>query len=284
MRFAIKFAYDGTKFSGSQRQTNQDNVRTVEGEILQCLLEQQVVPDQKKSKLQLASRTDAGVSALGNVMALDTDFELEEVLSILNSKLGNCWFWSAVEVDSEFNPKFAKLRWYRYHLFNYDEHFLTEQKKNNVKEKIDIEKLSIISKQFMGKHDFTNFAKPQLDDTVRAIDTIDIEQKDNWLYIDIKAQSFLWNQIRRMLSAWLKFVQDEVTFNELVSALNAPDSSAPHDFGLAAPEPLVLMDVQYDFEFRTDRRLLKKTRKRILNQWRKVMLKQNLLDYLLKEV
>ena len=284
MRYAVKFGYDGTKFSGSQRQPKQSNVRTVEGEILDCLLEYQVVPNPKFARLQLASRTDAGVSALGNVLAVDTDFELEELLNIMNSNLSNCWFYAAAMVNSDFKPRYANGRWYRYHLFISDEPGRSGRASSKLTHPIDVETLSSITDMFCGEHDFCNFAKPQLEDTVRTIDSITLEPVDDWLLIDFKAQSFLWNQIRRLVSAWLKFVHDELSYDQLNNALTNPDHAHPQDFGMAPPEPLVLMDVQYDIKFKVDNKILKKTKTRIINQWQKVSLKRRLLEYLLEEL
>ena len=91
MRYAIKFAYDGTKFSGSQRQTHSE-LKTVEGEIIDCLIKHKVITNTKSSKFQVASRTDTGVSALGNVLAINSDYKQENILNILNSKMEYCWF------------------------------------------------------------------------------------------------------------------------------------------------------------------------------------------------
>ncbi len=69
MRVAIKFAYDGKNFSGYARQPGQ---RTIEQALLDILIEQRIFQDTKMSCFRTASRTDKGVSALGNVCAFDT--------------------------------------------------------------------------------------------------------------------------------------------------------------------------------------------------------------------
>src|SRR5947209_4856148 len=68
MRVALKIAYDGGAFFGHQRQPDR---RTVEGECLAALRAGKVVRDPLESFFRSASRTDRGVSAVGDVIAFD---------------------------------------------------------------------------------------------------------------------------------------------------------------------------------------------------------------------
>ena len=70
MRLALKLAYDGRKFHGFARQPGLD---TVEGTILATLKHQGYITALSQAKLRVASRTDKGVSALGNVMVVEID-------------------------------------------------------------------------------------------------------------------------------------------------------------------------------------------------------------------
>jgi tRNA pseudouridine38-40 synthase len=264
MRYAVKFAYDGTKFSGSQRQPRQ-NIRTVEGDIIDYLIKHQIINDHKSSKFQVASRTDTGVSALGNVLTFNSDFTAKDILNILNSRVDDCWFYGICQVDENFKPRFAKSRWYRYYSFK--------------DKKIDFEKLKSIIELFIGEHDFRNFAKPGIENTLRTIDTIEIENRDRWIIFDLKAPGFLWNQVRRLVSGWIQYAKGEIKREELEGAINNPDKS--FDFGLAAAEPLVLMDVEYDFEFEINKKNLRKTKAKLINEWQGLFLKSEFFNQLL---
>ena len=72
----LKFAYDGTKFFGYQRQKD---IPTVEGSVLQVLRKFGIA-----NNLKSASRTDRGVSALGNVIQLHTSMDPMDVIGILS--------------------------------------------------------------------------------------------------------------------------------------------------------------------------------------------------------
>ena len=84
-RVAVKIAYLGEDFSGSQIQPASRNLRTVQGEMLEKLLLIDHVPEDRID-LKFASRTDAGVSALGNVVAFYTEFgDNDTLLRAINS-------------------------------------------------------------------------------------------------------------------------------------------------------------------------------------------------------
>ena len=58
----------------------QPKLRTVEGEIIKALTNSKIITDEKNAELKVASRTDKVVSAVGNVVTLNTDFRKEEIL------------------------------------------------------------------------------------------------------------------------------------------------------------------------------------------------------------
>ena len=111
MRYALKFAYDGSEFEGYARQSDG---KTIEDEILLAMKQLGIIEYASTSKFQSASRTDRGVHAAGNVIAINTGFDKEALIPALNSKLDNIEFWALAAVDDDFNARHAKERWYRY--------------------------------------------------------------------------------------------------------------------------------------------------------------------------
>ena len=81
-RIKLTVAYDGTNYSGFQIQ---NNASTIEGELKKCL----TALLQEEVELIGASRTDAGVHALGNVAVFDTDTRIpaEKISYALNVRL-----------------------------------------------------------------------------------------------------------------------------------------------------------------------------------------------------
>jgi len=212
----LKFAYDGTKFHGFQRQLDEI---TVEGEIIKVLKKFGYDTDIKS-----ASRTDRGVSALGNVIKINAD-EPERLIGILNSHLKHIYFYGYSEMDV--NPRHAIMRWYRYHLpdFGYD-----------------MERMQNCANVFIGEHDFRHFTKEK-EKTVLSIYSINVQKFCNVIAVDFKAQRYVWNLIRRIVAAIIKCAEG-VKFDDDIF-------EKPNNFGLAPPEPLILMDVKYGFPFKT---------------------------------
>ncbi len=219
MRIALKFAYDGTKFRGYARQSE---VKTVEGEILRALDK----IGARHLRFRCASRTDKGVSALGNVIAFDTNFRAEEICSALNANLEDIYFFGYARAPLEFNPRYAEERWYRYHLHG----------------RHDISLFGKIADLFVGEHDFSSFARMEEGrNPIRKVKAVSISKEDDFTTIDIKAQSFLWQMVRRMVGAMLSVEKGDRTIEDVERAINGERII----FGIAPPEPLFLMDVRY---------------------------------------
>src|SRR5438132_8052923 len=115
MRIALKIAYDGRSFFGYQRQPDR---RTVEGECIAALRSAKIIRDPKEAFFRSASRTDRGVSAVGNVIAFNTSLSAGAAIGAFNDRVRNVWGWAATEVADSFHPRHALERWYRYHLFS----------------------------------------------------------------------------------------------------------------------------------------------------------------------
>jgi len=230
MRVALKFAYDGKHFSGYARQPGQ---RTVEQELLDQLIGRKILGDAKTSCFRTASRTDRGVSALGNVCAFDTTCSKEKILSKLTEDLSDVFIYGVQSVEPGFYPRHATRREYRYYL-----------KRND----LDVDALLSAAGLFTGEHNFQNFARVEpLKKPVRTIDNIVIVEKQDFLILDFYAQTFLWNQIRRIVSALEKRGKGVLSNEQIHAALEHPEQKI--DFQMAAPEPLILKDVVYDFSF-----------------------------------
>ena len=230
MRVALKFAYVGRNFYGYARQPN---LRTVEGEIIKILTNLELITDTKTSEFRSASRTDKGVSSLGNVIAFNVDAFKKNILDKLNENNKEILFYGYKKVDDDFFPRYAKTRHYSYYLINKD---------------LDIKKIVDTLSLFVGEHDFSNFARVEPDkNPIRTIDNITVEEFENFLIIDFFAPNFLWNQIRRIISAAEKVELGKISNEDIENALEHPEEKV--DFGLASANPLILTNINFGFEF-----------------------------------
>ena len=242
-RFAIKIAYLGQNFRGFQRQKT--GIKTVEGAIADTLKKLGILDTLAKARYSAAGRTDAGVHALGQVIAFDTTRTVIH-LGELNQFLPDDIFaWAIAKVGSNFNARHsAKRRTYKYFL-------------PYTGERIDLMEKSLTN--FEGTHDFEKYCKkPDMlssgnpRSTIQTIDKASMEllPKEELLQFTFTSQSFLWNQVRKMVS----MIQDvgrevhslEILKQSLQPALNIPKGGIRP----ASPDGLVLYEVYYpDIKF-----------------------------------
>jgi tRNA pseudouridine38-40 synthase len=241
MRVAIKIAYDGRAFYGHQRQPDR---RTVEGECIAALRSSKIIRSAKDAFFRSASRTDRGVSALGNVIAFDTSLDLDAVLGAFNDRARGVWAWSASNVPPGFHPRHATRRWYRYFLLS----------------DVAASELRKAGEPFIGTHDFRAFSSEPVT-APRTIERVDVLADDGMTLVDVRAPSFLRGMVRRIVAAMLAYARGDVRLDDLHRAL----LGQMRDFGMVPPEPLVLMDVEYDLPFRT---ILKP---KVRDEWREAM-------------
>ena len=229
-RVAIKIAYLGKDFCGSQYQPG---LRTVVGDIITDL---QTISPEKSAEwfdIKPSSRTDAGVNALENVVAVNTEFsDNMTLLKALNSVSKSIFYRAAANVDTNFNPRFADARVYRYIVPS---------------DGIDIEKVKECARLFLGEHDFARFCKVYEDKTtVTDIKRIDVIEKPGCIELTFESQFFLWNMIRKISAALISVGGGNRDIDDVKAALDGADIS----FGTARPDALTLMQVRYrDIEF-----------------------------------
>jgi len=253
MRFALKIYYDGRDFYGSQYQPEK---RTVEGMLRKALLRLRI----NFKRICFAGRTDRLVSALGNVCCIDIDKKSAKRMApkILNAVLpSDIRVLGVKKVKSDFNPRFAEERVYKY--------FLKDGK-------YSIRKMKKAAKLFEGERDFSNFSaieksgkKAKAKNPVRKISRIEIEEKNGFLIITFYAQSFLRQMVRRIVAALIMAGRGEISQKELKNYFEKDaESRAKKLFLPAKAENLVLWDVKYDFDFKHEKysmlKLLEKIR------------------------
>ena len=174
-RILLRVAYDGTNYHGWQLQPN---AATIEGELNRavCALtgEEIVVTG--------ASRTDAGVHALGNVAVFDTTSRIpaEKFSYALNQRLPeDIVIQSSKQVADDFHPRHCDCRkTYEYDILNRT--FPLPAYRNTayfLYGTLNIEAMRRACQAFLGEHDFASFcaAGAQVQTTVRTIYSLEVE-------------------------------------------------------------------------------------------------------------
>ncbi|WP_122090222.1 tRNA pseudouridine(38-40) synthase TruA [Halalkalicoccus subterraneus] len=230
---AFRVAYDGTPYYGFQRQPD---VETVEGTLFRALDRLVGFEGAKPDGYAAAGRTDRGVSALFQTVG----FEAPEWLTpaAFNSELpGHIRVWAAADARSGFHARYdARSREYTYLLHAPD---------------IDIDRLRAALAELPGTHDFHNLT-PEDGETTRAIWDARAERDGSFVAITLRADSFLQRLVRRLVSLVSAVAAGERDPTFLDRALSEERLSGPEGIASAPPEPLVLTDVAYGFEFAVD--------------------------------
>lgn len=174
-RILLRVAYDGTNYHGWQLQPN---AATIEGELNRALCaltgEEIVVTG--------ASRTDAGVHALGNVAVFDTTSRIpaEKFSYALNQRMPeDIVIQSSKQVADDFHPRHCDCRkTYEYDILNRT--FPLPAYRNTayfLYGTLNIEAMRRACQAFLGEHDFASFcaAGAQVQTTVRKIYSLEVE-------------------------------------------------------------------------------------------------------------
>ncbi len=253
----IRIEYDGTNFSGWQKQPK---ARTVLGEIEHVLkyIAMEDVP------IHGTSRTDAGVHALGQCASFTWNCPMpaEKLPEVMNRRFGaggtgrsgapgDIHILSAEVMDDEFHARYScKGKTYRYiidktgDIFRRNHAFQYPQASN-----LDIEKMREAASHIVGTHDFkcfeTSGGTPR-ESTVRTVYSLDIEAADDGIAIEITGDGFLYNMVRIIVGTLIEVGIGTKTPDELIDIL-ASRSRSNAGF-TAPPQGLYLKEIFFGDE------------------------------------
>jgi tRNA pseudouridine38-40 synthase len=224
--------------------------RTIEGVLEAALTESLRHP----VTLSCAGRTDRGVHAVGQVVAVDADashFDAHALGRALNRKLGP---EIAVDQIEEAGPTFdARLsctgRSYRYHVLNRPVGDpLRRHATWHVAEPLDLEAMNAAAQQLIGLHDFTAFSKKNksrpTEVFLRRVHSVEWLRIDDIVRFDITANAFTHQMVRSLVGMLVAIGLGRREVEDLGEVLRGLDRSvAPSP---APPTGLVLWQAHYD--------------------------------------
>lgn len=225
--FKLTVAYDGTDFAGWQVQLKHKTVAS-------CLQNAFYRTFNQKISLLGASRTDAGVHALGQIAKFKANLKLNDnkILEIWNRRLPKSILIRKLEkVSPDFHPhKNVLQKTYYYNIFiqrplpfiaryGWLYHFINL---------VDMQKFDKALQLYIGEHDFASFCKIEEKNksTIKTIDSITLAklEKFNVIQVKIKGKSFLRFQIRRMIGYALDVARKKtMPLDYLKDILNHPN-------------------------------------------------------------
>ncbi len=241
-RFKLYIEYDGTRYSGWQKQ---HNAKTVQGTLIKIASE---VLNDNKPDIQGSGRTDSGVHALCQVAHLEAKTMLapEIIRMKLNDKLPKDI--NILEVEKA-NPKFharhdALSRSYIYQISRRRTSFA----KNYVwwiKDKLDFPKMESAAKLFTGMNDFASFTDDDSREksTKVLIENIALKEEGDLILIRVTGSHFIWKMVRRMVGVLAEIGRGKLSEKDLVYFLHNY-SNVPAKL-TAPPSGLFLEKIMY---------------------------------------
>lgn len=224
-RYAVKVYYDGRGYFGFQPQKG---LPTVGGTILDALKASGLVEDPSRAGLQAASRTDRGVSALGQTVSFTTweRFTLGRLNAYLPEDI-QAWAWAKVPLN--FNPRKEALR--RRYLY------VAPHQGEDLKCMVEASSL------------FTS--EKTLEFGFKPLESIRISLNRGFISLTFTSKSFTRGLVRRLTTILLKAGREKLKLESLYSLLRGEGfkrfSSPP-----APAHSLTLLEAEYNLPFQVD--------------------------------
>ncbi|GHA38719.1 tRNA pseudouridine(38-40) synthase TruA [Photobacterium aphoticum] len=247
MRIALGIEYDGTKYSGWQRQSHADSVQERLEKALSKIANHPV-------EVQCAGRTDAGVHGTGQVVHFDTDMSRKMVAWTMgaNANLPKdiAVRWAA-EVNDDFHARFtATARRYRYIIYNHAlRPAILGSGVSHYHGELDEKAMHEGAQYLLGERDFTSFraAHCQSRSPWRNMMHINVSRQGHFVIIDIKANAFVHHMVRNITGSLIKVGHGEEKPEWMQWLMEQKDRSLAG--ATAKAEGLYLVDVDYPAEF-----------------------------------
>lgn len=245
MRFLIKFSYDGTNYSGYQKQPG---LNTIEGKLEEALTK---INNGVKTTITSTGRTDKKVHALSQYGHADikvsiTEYKLKRALNsnlpedihVIDTKIVNDNFHARYNVAEKTYKYIMNLGEYnpieRNYVFQYNY-------------KLNINAMKKAIKYFKGTHDFRAFVtdNKEKENCIRTITETNIEEDNNKLTITFTGNGFMRYQVRNMVGILIKVGENKLEPNKIKEIIESKDRLKA---GKTAPaEGLYLVDVKFNW-------------------------------------
>lgn len=243
MRLALIIEYEGTRYRGFQRQAN---APTIQGELERAIRRF----TGECARVKAAGRTDAGVHALGQVIAFDTAAAHPPATAIgaLNYHLpDDIAVKAAFRVGDDFDPRrSARRRTYRYRILNSATPSpLARRFACHIRRPLDVLRMQAAADMFIGAHDFRRFAAHRTDkpNSVRCVSRAALERSGDTITFEVAANAFLHHQVRRMAGALADIGRGRLSLDDLRTMIdNRHTDKVAHSL---PPQGLCLVSVEY---------------------------------------
>lgn len=250
----LSICYDGTNYHGWQIQKNAITVQEVFQNVLFEILSEPV-------DIKGCSRTDSGVHANMYCVSakINSNIPCERLKMAMNRFLpSDVAVTGAIEVPLDFHARYSCCaKEYVYKIWN-------QQVRNPFLNgralhywyPIDVEKLNLAAKNFIGTHDFTSFCtldSRNPENLTRTVKEFVVEKNNGLVTMKVSADGFLYNMVRIMVGTLLQVAARKISPDDIKSIIEAKNRAMAGPTAVAYG--LYLNRVFYDninFDFGVD--------------------------------
>lgn len=213
----LTIQYNGSAFSGWQKQNNAITVQEVLEEKISKLLKHPI-------SLEASGRTDAGVHAIAQTAHFQTnsDFDVQKLPKAINHGLNpNVSITKAQEKPSTFHARFSvKQKTYLYRTYASEIQLpLLESNFQRINPKVleNIEAMKKASTYLLGTHNFKAFcaSATSVKTFERTIFDIKIKKSKNKIDFLVTGSGFLYNMVRIIVGTLLKVGEGKIKPEEI---------------------------------------------------------------------
>lgn len=177
----------------------------------------------------MASRTDRGVSAVGNALSIHSPLTAPALLRSLNGIAPDIFFTAASEVPETFRARGATRRVYRYFEPSAGRDFGVWRD---------------TAPRFSGPIDVRSFGRglASVEPVWRTVESVTVTLRPGGALVEIRAPSFVWGMVRKIVAALREVEEGRLSVARLEAALHGRTRLT---LPMAEPERLVLWEVEY---------------------------------------
>lgn len=225
LRYRATVEYDGCDFLGFQCQARG---RTVQGELEEAI--QRVT--QQQVRISAAGRTDAGVHAIGQVVAFSVEWRhaLGDLQRALNAVLpADVAISECCVARPDFHPRYDALwRRYRYTVWNTPVRSpLLRRYAYHVAETLDVPAMRAASRHLIGRHDFAAFGTPTHGmSTIREVMQVDWLSESPRLIFEVTGNAFLRHMVRTLVGTLVQVGRGLRSTDDVAALLESGERAA----------------------------------------------------------
>ena len=243
VRIRMTVEYDGSRYHGFQIQHNANTVQAELEKGIKNLTGEEI-------SIICSGRTDAGVHALGQVVAFDTQTSIpgDKWQFALNSFLpADIQIIESSQCNPHFHPRFdARSKTYHYLLYRQSKgHIFYRNYALYNTDVLDITAMQAGGQLLEGRHNFKSFCASGSSAKTfeRSIYRCKVIENEPFLCLEIKADGFLYNMVRIIMGTLLEIGRGNYqpeTISDIIATQDRTKAGPT-----VPPQGLYLVEVEY---------------------------------------